>query len=364
MTTLTPEFPMPVPGTAPQPVPDVEVGGPSGPATGQPVQKGRRRRKVALLLLLTLAVTIVAGVTGWYLVTRKPISQLPLPAITNQHALPHFVFSLYGVQRPTGVAVNASGDRIYVTDTDGDRVVRIYDSKGGNVGTITPPENAVGDHVPVYVAVDPIAGDVYVSDRIAGTIYVYNSEGVFRREFTPPADLKGWQPLGIGFDTAGNVYVTDVSGPFHRVHEFARDGSLVRTIGKAGLFNFPNGVAVDATGLIYVTDSNDGRMFVFDQEGRQKAVVGRGQKQGELGMPRGIAIDDTGTVYVVDTSGYSIQLYSTLGTDQRQPAYLGTFGQPGSIEGAFSFPNGIAVDARARVYVTDSGNNRVQVWSY
>ena len=360
-TTLAPGATAPNPETAPATEPGAGAGGPD--RTVLEPEPRRRRRKYAILLLLLGMVVMFAIVGAWYMTTRKPITVIPLPGVTQQ-TIPHYVFSVYGVTRPTGVAVSASGDRIYATDTDGDRVVKIFDAKGAAVGTIVPPETATGDHAPVYVAVDPVQGDVYVSDRIAGTIYVYNRDGVYRREFTPPADLAGWQPLGIGFDGKGNVYVTDVSSPFHRVHELTTDGKLVQTFGAQGTFNFPNGVAVDAAGYVYVTDSNAGRLLVFDQDGRQKSIVSRGQRGGELGLPRGIAIDDQGIVYVVDTSGYSVQLYKVLGTEDRQPPFVGNFGTAGSIDGTFAFPNGIAVDARSRVYITDSGNNRVQVWSY
>ena len=99
-----------------------------------------------------------------------------------------------------------------------------------------------------------------------------------------------------------------MSGPFNRVHEFGPDGKLVRTIGEAGMFSFPNGVAVDAAGNLYVTDSNHGRLVVFDPSGQQRGFIKRGPGQGDLGLPRGTAIDDQGRVYVVDTTSHSVQL--------------------------------------------------------
>ncbi|MHB1801125.1 MAG: NHL repeat-containing protein [Actinomycetes bacterium] len=325
------------------------------------LRKGRRRRrKRILLLLLALLVLVFAIVFGWYLSTRKPLSELP--GLTKQR-LPHYAFSIYGVTHPIGVAVSPSGERIYVTESDGARLVRVYDRAGKQVGTLQPPKSTGASHVPVYVAVDPATREVYVSDRPSQAVYVYDAEGTYRRTFVPHGDLGGgWAPLGLAFDQRGDLYVTDVSGPSHRILVFRHDGTLVRTLGPPGRLSFPNGIATDPRGAIYVSDSNNGRLVIFDPAGKLVATINRGVGQGDLGLPRGVAIDDR--LYVVDTSAHTVKVYRIAAAKSPLPTYVGSFGEEGQLDGAFEYPNGVATDSRARVYVTDRENNRVQVWSY
>ena len=122
--------------------------------------------------------------------------------------------------------------------------------------------------------------------------------------------------------------------------------------------------AVDASGNIYVADSSNGRLRVFAPDGRELGGVARGARAGDLGLPRGLAIDDQGRVYVVDVTAHQVQIYKVLGAGDRQPAYVARFGVQGSGDGAFQYPNGVAVDTHGHVFVTDMANNRVQVWSY
>ena len=119
----------------------------------------------------------------------------------------------------------------------------------------------------------------------------------------------GWQPLGLAFDTEGNLYVTDLSGPFQKVLVIDRAATVVRTLGENEKLSFPNGVAVDGAGNVYVTDSNNGRLLVFDAEGTVRAQVGRGAGQGNLGLPRGLAVDGSGRVFVADTTGQGVFIY-------------------------------------------------------
>jgi DNA-binding beta-propeller fold protein YncE len=335
-----------------------------GTTTTEPIASARgRRRRIALLVILGIAAIGLVLFSAWYLITRKPISELPLPGLTTE-AVPTYSFSVYGMVAPTGIAVTPDGGRIYVTQTEGDPRVLVFDGKGNPIGTLDPPATTGADHVPVYIAIDPTNGDVYVSDRPTGSILVYAADGAFLRVFEPGKSLAGWQPLGLGFDPQGHLYVTDVSGPFNSIHEFDSEGALVRTIGKTGQFSFPNGIAVDAAGNLYVTDSNNGRLVVLDPLGQERAIVRRGASAGDLGLPRGTSIDDSGRVYVVDTSGQSVKLYHVIGAEAAPPAYIGQFGTLGTDDGAFQYPNGVAVDGRARVYITDWRNNRVQVWTY
>jgi len=352
----------PIPGTAPAPATDEAPGG-AGPVDGtveEPPQ--HRKRKVAILLLLLFGFALLLGLAIWYLLFRQPISVLPV--IPGEIVMPTYSTAIYGADRPMGVAVSKDGSRVYIGETEGDRIAKIFDASGNQLGLLQPPLSTGAEHVPVYLALDPIANEVYVTDRPTGAIYIYSADGVYQRAYNPGTALKGWQPLGITFDTAGNLFVTDVSASPQRILEFDRSGALVRTLGTTAGLNFPNGIAVDKAGYVYVTDGNNGRLLVIDQNDQVVAQVGRGVGEGNLGLPRAMVIDDSGRVYVADATGQGVFVYDSYKPGDRGLNYLGFFGGEGVSNGAFQYPNGIALDGRGRVYVTDGGNDRVQVWSY
>jgi sugar lactone lactonase YvrE len=243
--------------------------------------------------------------------------------------------------------------------------VNVYDRSGKRVGELKPPASTGVSHVPVYVAVNPTDGGVYVSDRATAAIYIYDQSGRYLRSFTPRSKVDGgFAPLGLAFDSSGLLYTTDVSGRTHRVLVFGADGSLQRAMGRPGELLFPNGLVVDSRGNVAVSDSNNGRLLVFDPTGQVIATVTRGVGEGDLGLPRGVATGDGGRLYVVDTSNHAIRVYRMVGSKAPTPKYIASFGEEGTLDGRFEFPNGVATDSRARIYVTDRENNRVQVWSY
>jgi DNA-binding beta-propeller fold protein YncE len=338
-----------------------EVGSPE--VVLSPEEEQRKRRKKALLLLLLGLLAMLATIVIWYLIFRQPIP-LPIPVIPESQ-VPAYATAVYGVQRPSGVAVNAAGDRIYVTQSEGEQVAFVLDASGNKLATMTPPASTGTSHVPVYIAIDPLTAEVYITDRPSGAIYIYNSDGAFQRTFTPAKPIPGWQPIGLAFDQQGRLYVTDFSGAFQKVLVFNRKAEVERTLGETAKLSFPNGVAVDAAGNVYVTDSNNGRLLLFGTDGEVKAQVGRGAGQGNLGLPRGVAVDDQkGRVFVVDTSGQGAFVYKVLSEDSRRLEFLGFFGGEGVSDGLFEYPMGVALDGRGRVYVADTANDRVQIWSY
>lgn len=330
-----------------------------GPPSGA---RSRRRRRLIIALAVLLPLLIAFAIlAGWYSSTRKPLTQLPGLA----KDLPHYAFSIYGVSHPIGVAATASGDRVYVTQTDGARVVAVYDHAGKRIGTLAPPASTGPSHIPVYVAVNPRNDEVYVSDRITGEVYVYDRAGRFARTFTPRGDLgSGWAPLGLAFDRSGRLYAGDVGGRTHRILVFGTDGALQRTIGAPGQLSFPNGLVVDGRGNLEVSDSNNGRVVVFGPTGTVVAAITRGVGEGDLGLPRGTAVDDRGRLFVVDTSNHTVRMYQVGDAKRPAPRYIGSFGEEGTLDGTFEFPNGVATDNRARIYITDRENDRVQVWSF
>jgi DNA-binding beta-propeller fold protein YncE len=329
---------------------------------GEPGERPRRRKKAILLLLLMGLLAMLSTIAIWYLVFRQPITP-PLPVIPDSK-LPAYATSLFGVTNPYGIAVSGDGDRIYVAETEGDRVVRVLDAAGRLVATAQPPESTGTEHVPLFVAIDPLTSEVYVTDRPTGSIYIYDREGAYQRTLTLAKPLPGWQPVGIAFDAEGSLYVGDLSGPYPRIQVIDRTANVVRTLGETSQLAFPNGLAVDGAGNVYVADSNNGRLVVFDREGNVRAQVGRGAGAGNLGLPRSVAVDNQGRVHVADATGQGVFVFRAPQDDNRRLDFIGFIGGEGVADGRFEFPNGVAVDGRGRVYVADTVNDRIQVWSY
>ena len=321
----------------------------------------RTKAKIATLVIIMI---IFGLIFGWYLFNRKPLTELPG---LSQNKMPNYKFSIYGVSHPLGVAATATGDRIYVTQSGGKRVVQIFDRAGKATGILQPPASTGPTHLPMYVAINPTTQDVYVSDRTTAAIYIYDANGKYLRTFAPKGNMGGkWNPLGLAFAPDGTLYVTDVRGESaetHRVVAFGPDGTLQRSIGAPGTLSFPNGVVVDAQGNIKVTDSNNGRLVIFDPAGKQLGTISRGVGEGDLGLPRGAAVDDSGRLFVADTSDHQVRVY-LIEKGKATPSYIGSFGEEGQLDGLFEYPNGVATDKRSHVYVTDRENNRVQVWGY
>jgi sugar lactone lactonase YvrE len=323
----------------------------------------RRRRKAILLLIMLGLLLILLLVFGWYLIFRKPIN--PIPFIPNPFSGPAYQTSIYGPNTPVGVAVSPDGSRIYVAETEGNRAFLVYDRDGRPIAAVRPPAETTGpEHVPVWIAIDPLSADVYVSDRPAGAIYVYDRDGNYQRAFTLIEPIRGWQPMGLAFDANGSLYVADVGGVGPEIQQFDRVGTLIRRFGKDDGVGFLNGLAVDANGRVYVADSNNGRLLTYDSSGTIVARVGRGVGEGELAIPRGVAIDDEGRVHVGDPTAQGIHVFDEPNLQTGRMDYLGFFGGPGTGDGRFAFPNGVALDAQGRVYVADTFNGRIQIWSY
>lgn len=320
----------------------------------------RRRRYLLLLLLFGLLALVIAfGI--WYFIFRQPLRIIPE---LNFASPPAYVSSIYGLSKPLGVAVSADGERIYVTQGGGDTSTLLLDRSGNKIGVLAPPQDVTGRATQLYVAINPKTSDVYATDRADGAIYRYSADGTYQGVFEPGHGITVWQPLAIAFDGDGNLYVSDVGGNFQTVRIFGPDGTWLRDLGTDGLFAFPNGIGIDKNGNVYVSDSNNGRLIVFDKTGAQLGRVERGSAEGTLGLPRGVVVDADGRVYVVDSTGQGVKLFRALQQGETAPAFQVRFGREGSVDGAFEFPNGVAVDGRGRVYITDWNNDRLQVWSY
>ena len=259
-----------------------------------------------------------------------------------------------------------AGDRIYVTESDGERETKVFDRDGRSLGTLVPPDSTAASRVPLYVAVSP-EGRVYVSDRRAGTVHIYSEAGGYEGQVAAPAGLEGsWAPMALGFDGQGRLLATNVAPGKHGVVVFDPAGSAIQRFGLEGSgpgeFSYPNGVATDSSGRLLVADSNNGRVAIVDPAGEQPwALLGRTDGRSNLGLPRGMVLDERGRLYLADTINHNVLVFELSGNSAK---LLFTLGGQGIKDGQFGFPNGLALDRSGRLYVADRENNRVQVWTY
>ena len=162
------------------------------------------------------------------------------------------------------------------------------------------------------------------------------------------------KPYGVTVDKDGKIYVTDIG----RVFVFDLKNKEFDFIGDTpgvGQLKLPLGIAASDTGHLYVADPAQGKVFVY-YKGRFAAAIGHA---GELLKPTGVAVDDKrNRLYVVDTKKHHVVVYST-----KDYSRIMTIGKRGMGDGEFNFPTNIAIDESGNIYVVDTANFRVQVFS-
>jgi DNA-binding beta-propeller fold protein YncE len=175
------------------------------------------------------------------------------------------------------------------------------------------------------------------------------------------------QPTGIAISPQGDAYVVDSLN--HRVQRFDATGQFLGQVGQQGKgdgeFNEPWGIAVDKQGNVYVADTWNHRIQVFTADLRfvrrwGEFSNGVGMPKGGEGNfygPRGIAVDEQGYVYVTDTGNKRVQKFDSQGR------FVASFGGVGSEAGQLSEPVGIQVDQAGNIYVADTWNRRVQIFN-
>jgi RHS repeat-associated protein len=174
------------------------------------------------------------------------------------------------------------------------------------------------------------------------------------------------EPQSIAVNSSGDEYVLDTGNS--RIEEFNSKGTLVRTIGKsgtgAGSFKEPRGITIDSGGNIWVADTGNNRIQEFSGTGGWLDKFG---SSSTLKEPQGVAVDSEGNVWVADSGNNRIVEYYTIKEEEpeEEKTYYvrKTFGTSGSGEEQFKEPQDLAFGAEGNLYVTDTGNNRIDEYS-
>ena len=267
------------------------------------------------------------------------------------------------VQYPRGVAIDPEG-AVFVIDARG--LVQKFTSMGTFVSKWTTGDGSISTP-PNGIAVDH-AGNVYVADTFHDRVLKYTSTGSLVTSWGTTGSGNGQmnRPNGIAVGSDGTVYLLDTYN--QRIQTFTTVGTYVSqwsTLDFGDNYQYLSGIAVDGTGNVYVTGDND-QVLIFTSTGTFRTHWGTpGTGDGQFDSPLGIAVSSTGAVYVVDTYNHRIQAFArqgatptpTLPQSYRDDRVWGTLGTG---EGQFNNPCGVAVDHGGNVYIPDIGNHRVQ----
>ncbi|HZX57900.1 MAG TPA: hypothetical protein VFE54_04220, partial [Mucilaginibacter sp.] len=182
-------------------------------------------------------------------------------------------------------------------------------------------------------------------------------------------------PAGVAFDQQGNLFVADRNNNMVRKISPAGGVSLYAgvlkpgytnitidsAIGSWGAFNHPNGIAVDATGNVYVADLNNNAIRQITPARVLSTIAGGPGQTALVGYPSALCVDATGNIFISDEAGRILKLTSTrilyvLAGASNVAGYADGTGTAAQ----FSTPQGIGVDGAGNIYVADFNNSRIR----
>lgn len=269
---------------------------------------------------------------------------------------------------PRGIAVDRQGS-IFVVDTVNTRLQK-FDAQGAFQWMVGGAGNGPGQFArvqngpgPTGIAVDN-QGSIYVADTWNHRIVKLDPQGKFLTAWggffntqgnadlnrQHPRDFYGPRGLAVGPD--GALYVTDTGNK--RVLVFDAEGQFLRQWGSAGVgaenLNEPVGIAVDAAGTVYVVDTFNGRIATFDPQGQPKAQWAVPNWAANTYQEAYIALAGE-LVYVTSASTRSLLTFDKTGK------LIAEERKVGGVD--LISPTGIAVASDGSLYVVDSGAHAV-----
>ncbi len=315
---------------------------------------------------------------------------------------------------PEGLALDAAGN-LYIADAGNHRIRKVDAAGvistiagdgtwwfGGDGGAATAAQLAW----PQVMALDA-AGNLYIADYYNHRIRKVDAAGVIstvagggtEEEFggdggaATAAQLN--RPTGVALDAAGNLYIGDTRN--HRIRKVDAAG-VISTVAGDGTEGFggdggaataaqlawPQGVALDAAGNLYIADYHNHRIRKVDAAGVISTVAGDGTwgfggdggaaTAARLGEPEGVALDAAGNLYIADYYNHRIRkvdaagVISTIAGDGTKGfvgafgGFVGAFGGDGGAATAaqLNWPTDVALDAAGNLYIADSGNQRIR----
>jgi ABC-type Fe3+ transport system permease subunit/DNA-binding beta-propeller fold protein YncE len=308
---------------------------------------------------MRFAVTALGPAAGLFLSGCSPSS--PNTALVESQIFSHVeVIGTRGVgpgqfSKPRSVAVDAQ-DNLYVVDMTGR--VQKFSPNGRNLAYWQMEQTDLGKPKGMSRDAD---GNLIVIEPHYARMNHYTPDGKLVAQWGGRGTNAGQLifPRAAAVNSRGEIYVSEYTVA-DRVQRFGPRGTnWLGAFGKGGRgpgeFSRAEGLGIDAQDRLYVADSCNHRVQVFDADGKFLRMYGQaGTGPGELSYPYDVRIDREGRQYVCEFGNSRIQVF---GQDDKP---LEVLGGRGGAAGQFSNPWSIALDSHDNLYVADAMNHRVQ----
>lgn len=213
---------------------------------------------------------------------------------------------------------------------------------------------------PYGVAIDS-KGKLYVADSKVGAIFIFDTETRDLEMIKNKVQAHFVRIVGLAMDDGDRLFVSDPGLHHVLVFDSTHKATDVITEGMAA----PSMLAIDKENrLLYVSDIDLDQVLVFDADSlkllRKIGTTGHRHEltsPGDFAKPTGVAVDQEGNLYVCDTLNDRIEVFDADGK------FISAFGKNGDGPGYFARPKGIALDSDGHIWVADGMQDRVQVFN-
>ena len=315
----------------------------------------RISRRFAESLVLTLSLATLFALTFCLGCTKFPGSPTEASYVWSRKGLDDGRFI-----KPRAIAIDQE-DQIFVVDKTAR--IQVFDRDGNFIRNWRTPECYSGKPCGLGISQN---NELMVCDTHYFRVLFYTREGEPLPDLTI-GGVNGRGPGEFGFvtdvvqDSKGNFYVAEY-GDFDRIQKFTPDREFVYQWGQhgeaIGQFQRPQGLAIDANDHLWVADSSNNRIQIFDVSGDEPLFVktwGKpGQAVGCLSYPYNLVLDGKGHVYVCEYGNHRIQKFTLDG----EP--LGVWGSAGREPGQLNHPWSICRDSTGDFHIVDAANHRIQ----
>ncbi|NHM29946.1 6-bladed beta-propeller [Neobacillus terrae] len=258
--------------------------------------------------------------------------------------------------------VSKIGQFLYVTDTN-HKQIQVFDTSGTPIFKFGKQGTGQGEFQFPYGIDGDKKGNVYVADLYNGKISIFTSKGKFIKYFTDESTKADFLKSPGGLRIYKNsLYVTDIQS--NRVMKYDLNSGkklmdLTSATSKDDILNAPNAVTIDSENNIYVSDTGNQRLVIYDKSGKFLRIINGstdGKGDSKFVNPRGIGVKSDGTLLMVDNMTHFVYGFDKNGKQVFQ------FGGLGSDKEQFYLPNGLFVDDKGEVFITDTVNQRIALY--